>query len=560
MSDKIRVTVVTSRNEKLNNSADDQYRDFNREPVIVTHETSATLMSTLLQNGLISGSFCGGRGDCGRCRIQFLKGAVMPTPLERSVLAPEELRNGYRLACLAKPKDDCVIRLALADEAKVKILSEMMDLSENNDQLSQSEKYAENRKAHDMSQNIIRNKATDSHGYIIAVDLGTTTIAMQLCDAADGEAADTYCEMNPQRSYGADVLSRIRASCEGQREDLKKMVWDVLERGMRRFKETLNRQAAGKTGRIRCMCIAGNTVMEHLLLGYHVESLGVSPFTPVEIGLQKVSRPQWDFPVYIAPGISAFVGGDIVTGLYALDMLDGRQGGFAGSVGSVGSTGSGIENPDKLQSKHQSVRLLIDLGTNGEMVISDTTRMIATATAAGPAFEGGAGAQVLGTDMIAITAAMLEKGVLDETGMLAEPYFDTGYTVLCQKSSFRIENKDIRNLQLAKAAVRAGVELLCDALGTQDVDRVYLAGGFGYFLDVEAAFRIGLLPEKLRGKVQAVGNTALAGAFRLAQDLSGNVIDQRALEERIAVIESMNLAKQEGFEKLYVRYMNLSPN
>lgn len=572
MSDKIRVTIVTSKNEKLNNSLDDQYKDFSRQPVIVTHESSTTLMSTLLQNGLISGSFCGGRGDCGRCRIQFLKGAVMPTPLERSVLKPEELRNGYRLACLAKPKDDCVIQLALVDDAKVEILSQMMDLSEDNDRLGQPEKYAENRKAHDISQKIVSKKATDSHSYIVAVDLGTTTIAMQLCDAANGKAVDTYCEMNPQRSYGADVLSRIRASCEGQREALKTMVWDVLERGMSRFQETLKRQAAddtasgaggvtaacaevdtvtSETRKIDCMCIAGNTIMEHLLLGYNVESLGVSPFTPVEIGLQKVSRPGWDFPVYIAPGISAFVGGDIVAGLYALDMLDGCQAGLAGS---------GIGNLAETQPKHKPVRLLIDLGTNGEMVISDTTRMIATATAAGPAFEGGAGAQVIGTDMIAITADMLKQGILDETGMLVEPYFETGYTVLCRKSSFRIENKDIRNLQLAKAAVRAGVELLCDALGTQDVDRVYLAGGFGYYLDVEAAFRIGLLPERLRGKVQAVGNTSLAGVFRLGRDLSGNVIGQKALEERIAVIESMNLAKQEGFEKLYVNYMNLSPN
>lgn len=540
MSDKIKITVVTEYDEKLNNSVNGYSKEFNGQSVIVTHDSSMTLMSTLLKNGLISGNFCGGRGDCGRCKIQFLKGITMPTPLERSVMEPEELRQGYRLACLSRPKDDCVIRLALAEERQVAIISEMINLSQSNDQVGQQKECTENRKARDTKS----ERGESNEHYVVAVDLGTTTIAMQLCDLMSGAVADTYCEMNPQRSYGTDVLSRIQASCEGHKEALRKMVWDVLERGMTQFAKTDN-------GNIVCMCIAGNTAMEHLLLGYDVASLGVSPFTPVEIGVQEVRYPAWDIPIYIAPGISAFVGGDIVTGLYVLNMLEECR----ASLPEECSDGLSEES-----GKSESVRLFIDLGTNGEMAITDGSRMIVTATAAGPAFEGGAGAQVIGTDMIAVTASLLERGILDETGLLADPYFETGVTIPWKQASLFIENKDIRNLQLAKAAVRAGVEILWEALGTPVVDQVYLAGGFGYYLDVEAAFQIGLLPERLRGKVQAVGNTSLAGACKLARDLYRKTTDPRELEERLSSIESMNLAKQEGFERLYLCYMNLCPN
>lgn len=548
MSDRIKVTVVTENDEKSNNRIDQQDGSHISYPAIVTHDSSATLMSTLLKNGLISGSFCGGRGDCGRCRVQFLQGVTMPTALERSVLEPEELRQGYRLACLARPKGGCVIRLALENEVRVPIVSEMIDLSANNDLASQQEESTENRKTHDIQEK----------RYVVAVDLGTTTIAMQLCNLTDGKVVDTYCEMNPQRSYGADVLSRIHASCEGHRDALKQMVWDVLGRGISKFAGKLNPQCtpeqvidnkiACDIERINCMCIAGNTTMEHLLLGYDVSSLGVSPFTPVEIGLQEIRHPAWKFPIYIVPGISTFVGGDVVAGLYMLGMPGTEQ------------RGTKSEDTRKMKEDSHPVEILIDLGTNGEMAITDGSRMIVTATAAGPAFEGGAGAQIIGTDMIAVTADLLEKGILDETGLLADPYFDTGVIINGEQGSFTIENKDIRNLQLAKAAVRAGVEILWRALGTPTVDRVYLAGGFGYYLDVEAAFRIGLLPENFRGKVQAVGNTSLAGACRLARDLCNGTCNKKSLEGVLRAAESMNLAKQDDFEKLYIRHMNLSPS
>lgn len=549
MSDTIKITVVIE-NEKLNAP----FEKNGSRSLIVTHDLSATLMSTLLKNNLISGSFCGGRGDCGRCRVQFLKGMVMPTALERSVMEPEELRQGYRLACLAKPKDDCVIKLALVETPEISIVSDMIAVSENNDHISQQNTQSQNRTSDVMEscgkndgshaetggvqmkcagrddRNIerIRTKCAEA---VIAVDLGTTTIAMQLIMMDTGRVMDTYCEMNPQRCYGTDVLSRIRASCEGEREILRRVVEEMLERGVARFEKRCAQESAS----IRCMCIAGNTTMGHLLMGYDVSTLGQSPFTPVEIGLQEYRYPAWKFRVWIVPGISAFVGGDIVAGLYALEMLPGAGQEFC-DAGSF-----------------DEADLLIDLGTNGEMAITDGRHMIVTATAAGPAFEGGAGAGVVGSDMIACTAQLLRQGILDETGLLAEPYFTEG--IWAGNPRVLLRGRDIRDLQMAKAAVRAGIEILWKRMGEPSIGQVCLAGGFGYYLDVEAAFRIGLLPDFMRGKVRAVGNTSLAGAYQIGRDLWMGRMDEAVLRRRLSCIESINLAEQEGFERLYMRCM-----
>lgn len=589
MSDKIKITVVTD-NEKLNNAFDNLKENF----VTVTHDSSMTIMSTLLKNKLISGSFCGGRGDCGRCKIQFLQGATTPTAVERSAIEPEELRQGYRLACIVKPKSDCTIRLALVDAPEIAIVSNMMGVTEKNDQYSQQKSQTEIHKPDVMESVIDTEQSADIPGcsgnsvtdvtnnketcVMIATDLGTTTIAMQLMEMNTGHIIDTYCEMNPQRSYGADVLSRIQASCDGNREVLQRLVVEVLERGVERFR---NQHAA-----IKCMCIAGNTTMEHLLMGYDLCSLGSSPFTPVEIGLQEYRHPAWDFTVWLTPGISTFVGGDIVAGLYACGMLTKhlpKQ--FTEQQGNV--------NLSK-NDKQEKVSLLIDLGTNGEMGITDGTRMIVTATAAGPAFEGGAGAGIIGSDMIACAAELLRQGIMDETGLLRDPFFTEGVSVAAVKNSSKgiyrerehtnytftagrneaslyMTQKDIRALQMAKAAVRAGVEVLLRRLeekwaeegqnyeaqpGCQQIEHVYLAGGFGYYLDVEAAFRIGLLPEHMRGHVRAVGNSSLMGAYQIGRDLWQHKIDKQVMEKSISSIESINLARQEEFEELYVRSMN----
>lgn len=553
---EIKITIVID-DEKLNNEKQGEQSNF----ITLTQESSMTVMSVLREKGLLSGSFCGGRGDCGRCVVQFIEGAPLPTGIERSRLEPEELRQGFRLACVTRPKTDCVICIPEQDVREIPIVTEMNPVSGNIDSNSQTDKLSENQ----------INDISKQTNYIVAADLGTTTIAMQLRDMTTGKVIDTYCELNPQRSYGTDVLSRIQASCDGHGEKLQRLVCEALLRGLRQFSARMetSETASGDAEhdvRPACMCIAGNTTMEHLLLGYDVGTLGRSPFTPIEIGLQEImvsklfvksedtsevteaaSLPAgWDFPVYIAPGISAFVGGDIVAGLYALQMLPDRP--------DFQQAEEKAEMRGEMQDRGHAT-LLIDLGTNGEMALTDGKCMLVTATAAGPAFEGGKNSTLIGTDRIALTAELLRQGILDETGFLTET----------KKNKCYLKQEDIRDLQMAKAAVRAGVEILWEKMGRPEIGTVYLAGGFGYYLDVEAALAIGLLPERLRGRIRAVGNTALEGAYRLGRDLSAGILTKSRLQEVLTVTESgrlhaVNLAKQEGFEALYLKYMNLERN
>lgn len=612
--------------------------------ILLTQDPFVTLMSVLQNNRLMEGNLCGGRGECGRCAVQFLDGAPVPAALERKRFAPEELRQGYRLACMAKPRTDCVVRLLRDEGPEIPVLTKTMFLSENFDLNGQEKNQSENQTSCDMESadaagNTVRNglkkaaviserqssvtesdenkykntyaiseTGTDGRDYMIAVDLGTTTIAMQLFSMSDGKAVDTYCEHNPQRSYGADVLSRVQASCGGHREELQRLVCESLLRGLRRFVSYLEMRCVN-IEHLRCICIAGNTTMEHLLMGYDVQSLGRSPFTPVEIGIQETkladlfgcllkntfesgmiqafgrdsaaeaasaSKPQiWEkdtlrtLPVYLTPGISAFVGGDIVAGLYALRMLPG----FSDSDTPAQRLRGGEACDSAAVTAESGVRFLIDLGTNGEMAVTDGKRMLVTATAAGPAFEGGGESALIGTDRIALAASFLQRGLLDETGLLAEPYFSAGVPVEAkrvrgyvkpeQETSCLMKQEDIRVLQMAKAAIRAGIEILWEELGRPRVDRLYLAGGFGYELDAEAAYTIGLLPVRLRGRVEVVGNTALAGAFLMGRALWEGGINRKAFEEYLTsgtMIESINLAKRKNFAALYLQYMNLEEN
>lgn len=593
MSKEIKITIVIKKNDKAERKANAGAREEELQKIVMTHDSGATIMSTLLENGLVSGQFCGGRGTCGRCQIQYISPAPLPTAMERNSMEPEKLRQGYRLACMSRPKDNCVIRLAMSEERTVQILTRMIDVSDENDLNSQPMQMLSGQRTtcqgmipqSTLSPNLVMQEKEE---YMIAVDLGTTTIAMQLRGMDSGKVIDTYCEMNPQRSYGADVLSRIQASCAGADKKLQSAVWEVLRRGVEQFH---NNKITHGMKSISCMCIAGNTTMVHLLMDYDVSRLGQSPFMPITLDLLEES---WEnmFPVYIAPGISTFVGGDIVAGLYALSMLPGQKTGKAKKVVTEQAeteqavteqavperavTEQVVTDESTPAKNHQDsgkIKMLIDLGTNGEMAITDGDRMIVTATAAGPAFEGGASAQVIGTDMIALTAELLQTNVIEETGYMA--------TSPCQVRGITITQKDIRDLQLAKAAVRAGTEILwqlLDKTGNREkilpqspeqpeteqtrteqaygLQRVYLAGGFGYYLDVEAAFSIGLLPDRMRGKVQAVGNTSLEGAYRLGRDFHKKVLLKEEIQEMLARIEHVNLAKQEAFDELYIKYMN----
>lgn len=356
---------------------------------------------------------------------------------------------------------------------------------------------------------------------LAVADVGTTTVAMLLY-GEDGGVEDRFMAVNPQTAYGADVISRIRAAQEPQAaREMQRMIRELLERGLRRFAGKL------RPGETLQTVLAANTTMTYLLTGRDTEELGHAPFRASRLAAEEIELAGTG--CFVFPGMSAFVGGDITAGIHACRMAQSRE-----------------------------ITLLIDLGTNGEMALGNRERRIACATAAGPAFEGGANRGVWGADMISLLAALRDRGVLDETGLLAEPYFEKGIRI----GNVLVTKEAVRSVQLAKGAIAAGIEILLGKYGIaeEQVDRVVLAGGFGYYLKPEAAAKIGLLDGVLAQKTVSGGNTALSGGLLAGRELlRGKSCQELAqeLESAAAGTEILNLAQEPEFADCYIRRINL---
>ncbi|MBR1931181.1 MAG: DUF4445 domain-containing protein [Lachnospiraceae bacterium] len=370
----------------------------------------------------------------------------------------------------------------------------------------------------------LRKEAVELHypegEYLVTVDIGTTTIAMQL-HGRNGKVEDSYARLNPQVKYGADVLSRIQAASEDDTaaEDMKTLVRGSLSEGLARFRRLLPRESR------LCMVVAANTTMVYLLMGWDVQELGHAPFHvsypgPIRLELDGV-------PAYIFPSLSAFVGGDITAGILACGMTE-----------------------------RQEVTLLIDLGTNGEMVLGNCEKLIACSTAAGPAFEGGVNQGVWGADMVSILAKLRSADVVDETGLLQDSYFDRGVRI----EGVHVTQQAIRALQMAKGAVMAGVRILADQYGIsfEEIQQVILAGGFGYYLNPRDAAAIGLIPLSLADKTVTGGNTALTGAFYFGTEQFPSEAHKKPFWEKPDLqIEILNLAEVPKFDEWYLSSMDV---
>lgn len=460
-----------------------------------------TLFAALLEQGVVLEAGCNGKGRCGRCRVRYLTAAPLPAATERRFFSAQELREGMRLACLHPVSRSCQVETAYLQPPKVEIVSET-PLIEPQQDVSEGD-------------------------WCIAVDLGTTTIAMQARRLSDGQVLGTWKGMNPQRQFGSDVVSRMQAAQEGQDGALRTCVQAALRTGICSLLREVQDNPKG-------IYLAGNTVMEHLLAGLSVKGLSRHPFTPVTLAEQTVVLdPAPPFlSLTLLPGLSNFVGADLLAGVLACGM-----------------------------HRREKVSLLIDLGTNGELVLGNQDRLLCTATAAGPAFEGGPGNMAPGTDMIAVIAELMDAGVVDETGLMAEPWFERGIEWVTGVGEKRGEGRSlfmtqaqIRAVQMAKSAIYAGICILIKEYGIslEEIDEVYLAGGFGYYLDVEKAARIGLFPDELKGKTEAVGNTSLSGAYLYGR----NTAKEEAVRIK-GICRAINLAEHPDFEAIYLEHLNL---
>ena len=457
---------------------------------------------------------CGGNGTCGKCKVE-IDGAWV---------------NSCKL--YPKPEEDIIISAFGWGEGREELT-----------QIAGVEKI-----------NITEGRAREAKGQtrktFLAVDIGTTTIATALVEKETGAVLATAGCGNSQRIFGQDVLSRIKASVAGTGEKLKTLIrQDILN-----LSEEIQKKQ--KDIVIEHIYIAGNTTMEHLYMGDSCEGLGKAPFTPVSLAERKDSLS--NIPVTLLPGISAFVGADIAAGMLACGM-----------------------------DEEERPSLLLDLGTNGEMVLALGDKMIATSAPAGPALEGGniscgvasvTGAiskvrvigertiigtigntpatGICGTGVLELVAGLYENHIIDASGQMKEKYREEGFPLARMKDGKQITftQQDIREVQLAKAAIHSGIELLLEHAGISmgEIKKVYLAGGFGVYLDVHIAAGIGLLPAELEKCTKAVGNTSLQGCIAY-----GSSEENRSrTEEMIRKCESINLAEQADFEERYVANMN----
>lgn len=498
-------------------------------------KTRESLMDGLIREGYQFSAACGGRGRCGKCRVRILKGEVCISKEDEAVFSKEELAQGWRLSCKVYPSDEIEVDFALNDESRFEVLT--------NGEL----------------EAVSTDSGSKESAYEVAIDIGTTTIAMELLGKDSHKVLAKAASINSQRVYGADVISRIQASVDGKKVELQEYIRSDLKKGLEQLAEEARIQMAD----IRRIIISGNTTMGHLLMGYDCDGLGVFPFTPVNIGLISGSSQEilemdgMEAQVELLPGISTYVGGDIVSGLYAC--------GF---------------------DETEEVCMLIDLGTNGEMAIGNRDRILVTSTAAGPAFEGGnitwgtgsvpgaicavtieneilqirtimdeAPVGICGTGVVETAAELVRAELVDETGLLDEEYFEEGYPLAETSEGKKIlfTQKDMREIQLAKAAVRAGAETLALRYGIkkEEITRIYVAGGFGYKLDTDKAIAIGMLPEEFEGRIKAVGNSSLAGAQKYLADCEAKNRMQRLAE----CAEEIALSTDKAFNEFYMDAM-----
>jgi uncharacterized 2Fe-2S/4Fe-4S cluster protein (DUF4445 family) len=491
-----------------------QYKiTFPEQNITVSARAGANLLDVIQTAGIYIEASCGGIGRCGKCKV-FANGAEL-------------------LACETIVTKDLNVFIPTASaEQGYEILA-----------------------GSDSEQSVAATHC--AHKYAIAVDIGTTTIVVKLIDLTLSRTAGTSAAVNAQRPFGADVITRINESMD----DASKLS-AIITKQMDDMIAALISDTGIMQKQVAHIVIAGNTTMSYILLGLPCRSLGLAPFSPAyniepEYSYGQVFHADTlSCPVYIMPYISAFVGGDIASGLLTLEAEDDF--------------------------------MLIDMGTNGELVYKKDGVFRCTSTAAGPAFEGagiscGMGSTegaiseaalsdghftvktiggkepvgICGSGLLDIMAYLVRENMIDETGKITEdasPVSNEDILIATNHDTGQeiyLTQKDIREFQLAKSAIRTGLEILISESDNEMPDRVYLAGGFGQHLNPESALASGLLPAAMQGRITPAGNSSLAGAvitcigpenLAVTADMANNAIE-------------INLATHPRFSDLFMDNM-----
>lgn len=493
------------------------------EKKIITAAEGDILLHVLRRYGLAPDAPCGGAGICGKCSV---------------IVHGETVRS-----CTYRIEGDITVRLIPGTDT-TRVLAAG-------------------------SGTEVAMKPWNS-GAMLAYDIGTTTVVCYLLEEVTGKLLASSSSVNPQQSFGADVISRIQAAINGERRQLTLLI----RQEMTKLMKNVCADAGIDPASIGVISVVGNPCMQQLFLGLDVENLARIPFSPVlehgEVYPAEAYFPDCpDAKLLIVPDIAGFVGAD--------------------TVGCVLSTE--LDRSDKLT-------LMVDIGTNGEMVLGNCHRMAACATAAGPALEGarirfgmrgaegaidhvwledgklrcsviggGSAVGICGSGLIDAVAVLVETGLVNRRGRLQSAAQATlladhlrevdGQRIFDLADGIYLTQEDIRQVQMAKGAIAAGIDLMAQHLGIEltEIHQVLLAGAFGSFIRPESACRIGLLPPVLAHRIQAVGNAAGSGARRLACNTEELNRAQRIVE----TAEFLELAALPGFQRCFAKNMEFQP-
>lgn len=542
--------------------------------LVVEAEPEESILAAARRAGVLIESPCNGNGTCGKCKVKIIENslqsyhAIQPQPISAA-----EQAAGIVLACRTKAETDLkVVILNRPDGDHMQILQygRDMDIAINSyirkvysDADDVSTVFAGDETIGREPGNTVRQT------YGLVIDIGTTTLVAALFDLTTGRELAVSSALNPQSRHAQDVLSRIKYASS---QDGLQIMHDELMQVFNQMIGSLTAQAAVKTEHIYEIIFSGNTCMLHLAVKANPASLGRFPYTPVvtggsyywagALGIKASPFAQ----IYLPPVMSAYVGADITSGILAAGLKE-REG----------------------------FTLFVDIGTNGEMVLAHDGDLIATSTAAGPAFEGmniacgmraapGAvekfhiagdgtaeirtiGGQpplgICGSGLIDIVGELVKHAVIKSNGKLNSDsgsaaagsiMIKDGKPVFQISEAVYLSQKDIRQVQLAKGAIRAGIEALLAEYGVRPeaVDRVLIAGSFGYHLETASLVHIGLLPPAFADKVEFLGNTSKTGgqAFLL------NYGKRAVMEKVVPDVAALELATIENFDKLFIRCLN----
>lgn len=507
-------------------------------------------LNAIRESGSYIPSECGGKGTCGKCKI-------MVTPIPKAAgdderhIPTEELNRGIRLACQHSIEADSRV-MTMSIFADARILTEGKPTE---DEL------------------LVDESAKGEYG--AAIDIGTTTIVVYLMDLETGQQVASAAGLNPQVSIGEDVITRIGNASESllNCRNLQLMVVEDIDRLLAGLLSQLKISPSS----VAKLSVVGNTAMHHLFLGLDTSNLGVVPYTPANTDAQLVEARDLglkvvDGQVYCGPLIAGFVGSDITALIIS----------------------------QHLNETHETV-LAIDLGTNGELVLSKAGELYACSTAAGSAFEGATISQgmrgqtgaiehislvnknsapeitvighvapkgLCGSAIVDIVSELRRVNLVSPDGKLSESKRTTrdgkealGYIVVDSDEHGADERiiftqKDIRQVQLAKAAIAAGARILMMTanIEAKDLDRVLLAGAFGNYIDPNSALNIGLIPRVPRNHVYQVGNTAGIGAKMML--LSS--VKRKAAETIVGSVRYIELAGRKDFQKSFIDSTSLN--